>query len=123
MCFDKNAFYTYESFWENSANYIHLRFVHIKVYQFYYTKKMLNIELLLVGLVFLDGIWLAVLKLLTLYSRIVQLSKYIEGARFLTSGKGRYIGGWEKTRLCYSVGFKLAMSILTHAFKYTNKAN
>ena len=118
LYFDKNTLYTYESFCQNSGNYIHLRFVHSKVYQFYHTKKMLNIELLLVGLVFLDGIWLAILKLHTLYSRIVQLSKYIDEAGFLTSGKGRYIRGWEKTRLCYSVGFELMMSILTHAFKY-----
>lgn len=88
LCFDKNTFYTYESFCQNSSDYTLLRFVRSKVYQFYHTKKVLNIELLLVGLVFLDGIWLAILKLLTLYSRIVQLSKYIEGARFLLRKEG-----------------------------------
>lgn len=87
LCFDKNTFYTLNLFVKTHQT-IHLRFVCSKVYQFYHTKKVLNIELLLVGLVFLDGIWLAILKLLTLYSRIVQLSKYIEGARFLLGKEG-----------------------------------
>ena len=56
LCFDKNTFYTYESFCQNASDYTLLRFVRSKVYQFYHTKKVLNIELLSVGLVFLDGI-------------------------------------------------------------------
>ena len=119
LYFDRSMFYTGRSFCQNS-NYT------LKIYTSQgisvLLQKKLNIELLFVCLLFLDGIELAILKLVTLYSRIVQMSKYIEGARFLTSGERSYSGGWAKTRLYYSVGLELEMSILTHAFKYTNKA-
>lgn len=78
-------FYTGISIFQSPSNYIHLRFVYLKVCQFYHKKINLNVELLFVGLIFLDGIRLSILKLLTLY-RIKQMSKYIKGTRFLTSG-------------------------------------
>lgn len=67
----------------NSPNYI------LKIYaspnMSVLPQKQFNIELLFVGLSFLDDTESSILKLLTLYFRIERMSKYIEGARFLTS--------------------------------------
>src|SRR3712207_7923066 len=56
-------------------------------------------SLFFLSLVFLDGIGLAILKLLPLYYRIEQTSKCIGGASFLTSRERSYNMRWEKTRL------------------------
>lgn len=82
LYFDRSMFYTGISICQNLSS-IH------KIYasqSISILPQKRNIELWLVGLFFLDGIGLSILKLPTLYSSIEQMSKYIEGARFLTSG-------------------------------------
>lgn len=59
--FDRSMFYIGISICQNS----YTRFMHLKVYH-YCCKKKLNVELLFIGLVFLNGIRLAIPKLLIL---------------------------------------------------------